>query len=132
MRLRVRATQRDRVAADRDRRSAAGRRRACAGAAATGGFEHAGVDPALARQRTAAAALPIGVPDNRTGSRATSTCEKTGSCSTATRRRDVGTFVYRVGDQRGHLPDAAGVCRRDVQPHDRRAEPGRELEIVKP
>ena len=34
--------------------------------------------------------------------------------------------VSRPGDQRRHVPDTAGVRRRDVQPHDHRAEPGRQ------
>ena len=129
--LRPAARARDRprsAAADRHRRSAAGRRRAGAGAAAAGRLA---ARPASIRRWRGSAARPASLPDrrartSRTGCRVTSTCARTASCSMATSPGTSGTFVYRVrATNAGIVPGAAGVCRRDVQPHGRRPEQGR-------
>ena len=120
-----RDTARSRTA-DRDRRSAAGRRRAGARAAATGGYERGRCRSGARATANAAARCRSACRANRTGSRATSMCAKTGSCSTA---RRPGTSERSCIACERPTP-ASSRCRRrlprDVQPHHRGAEPGRE------
>ena len=127
MRLRIRATRARSRTADCDRRSAAGRRRACARAAAAGGYERGRCRSgarATANVGGCAADWRDGQSDwfpNHVD------CAKTGSSLYGEATRDVGTFVYRVrATNAGHVPVTSGVCRGDVQPHHHRAEPGRQ------
>jgi uncharacterized protein YfaS (alpha-2-macroglobulin family) len=93
----------------------------------------AGVDPALARQRTAARALPIGVPGQSNWFPSHVDLREDRLVLYGEATRDVGTFVYRVRATNAGVFQtppafAEGMYNRTITG----LSPAGKLEIVKP
>ena len=132
-RLRLRATQRDRVPQIAVVDLMPGGVEAILELQPPADTSRAGVDPALARQRTFAAALPIGVPGQSTWFPSHIDLREDRLVLYGEATRNVGTFVYRVRATNAgtfQMPPAfaEGLYNRSVTG----LSPAGKLEIVKP